>query len=449
MKTKRYMAALSAAVLALTAAASLSAYAVSDEYETPIIPVEDVTTESDSSASDSSEIDTSKPDSSEPDSSTPDTSKPDTTEPDTRYSSRKFELSNPNADDSAKRLYAYICDNFGEYMLSGQQELNNETEMDYIYKTTGKYPAIRGFDFMNNAYNATSKRARDWAAKGGIVSICWHTGTAGGNYDDSKNENPDFDKLLTEGTDEYNAMIKAWDKVATALKNCQNEGVAVLWRPFHEFDGGWFWWGKGGAENFKKLWRMQYKYFTEEKGLNNLIWVLGYADDVKDEWYPGDEYVDIIGSDTYRGTTTHSKAWDKLLKVTDATKPLTFHETGKLPTIEEFEKNKNVWSWFLVWHSEWIMENNDPANLKALYNSDTVITLDELPDLKTYSTSAKRRVNGDVNNDDKLDVKDVIRSQKYINGDAKANVYYADVNLDNEVTVKDVIRLQKMINGDE
>ncbi len=298
-------------------------------------------------------------------------------------------LSNPAATDEAKRLYDYICDNFGEYMISGQQEStwmgSADYEMDYISETTGKLPALRGLDFMNNDFNGVVKRGIEWDANGGIVEICWHCGVNGKGYNEALADDPDFDKLLTPGTDEYNEMLASWDKAGAALAKLQDAGVPVLWRPFHEFDGMWFWWGKGGAENFKKLWQMMYDHYTNDLGLNNLIWVLGYADDVKSGWYPGDEYCDVIGSDTYRGVTDNAKGWELLLKNAADTKPMAFHECGTLPSLDKFIEDEVIWSWFMVWHTDHIM-NNDKENLTEVYNSDLVITLDELPDLKAYES---------------------------------------------------------------
>ncbi len=294
----------------------------------------------------------------------------------------RYRLSNPDAGDEALRTYNYICESFGSVMLSCQQEStwmgSPDYEMDYILETTGKLPAIRGLDFMNNDFDGVVERAKEWHEKGGIVTICWHTGVESSGYEESKKDAPDFGRLLTEGTDEYETLIASWDKAAAALAELRDAGVAVLWRPFHEFDGKWFWWGKGGSENFVKLWRMMYNYFTAEKGLNNLIWVLGYADDVRDGWYPGDEYCDVIGSDTYNNST-HKKAWNRLATMGTG-KPLAFHECGRLPNPEAFERDGFLWSWFMIWHTDHITGNNKD-DLKVIYNSDKVITLDELPDL--------------------------------------------------------------------
>ncbi len=282
--------------------------------------------------------------------------------------------------EKTERVFDYLEENFGKYMLSCQMESTwkgtPDYEINYIEKTTGKIPAMRGLDFMNNDFNGVVNRAIAWDKKGGLVTICWHTGVYGSGYQESLNDNPDFSKLLTEGTTEYNAMMKSWEQAAKALKKLKDADVPVLWRPFHEFDGQWFWWGKGGKDNFIKLWRLMHDKFTNEYGLNNLIWVLGYSGEIKSGWYPGDEYVDIAGSDTY-DNSTNLKAWNKLQKVTD--KPLAFHECGNVPSVEQFEKDGILWSWFMIWHTDHIMAN-DPENLKAVYNHNKIITLDELPD---------------------------------------------------------------------
>ena len=297
------------------------------------------------------------------------------------YESR-YQLSNPNADNNTKKLYDYINDVYGNAIITGQQEStwmgSPDYEMDYIVENTGKYPAIRGLDFMNNDFDGVVERSIEWHEKGGIVTICWHTGVISSGYQESKDDNPDFSKLLTEGTDEYNEMIESWDKAAVALQELRDVGVPVLWCPFHEFDGGWFWWGKGGAENFIKLWRMMYDRYTNEFGLTNLIWVLGYCGEVKDGWYPGDEYCDIIGSDTY-DNSTHVIAWNKLSAM-ETGKPLTFHECGRVPRIVMFEREGAMWSWFMIWHTDHIT-NNSLKVLNNVYNDEKAITLDELPDI--------------------------------------------------------------------
>ena len=288
-----------------------------------------------------------------------------------------IELQGRNARTTA--LFNYIRDNFGKVILSAQQEStwmgSVDYEMDYLMKVTGRLPAIRGLDFMNDDFDGVAQRAVEWDAKGGIVTICWHTGVDISGYEESKSDKPDFEKLFTPGTDEYNTLMNSWDRAAKTLQLLRDAGVPVLWRPFHEFDGKWFWWGKGGADNFIRLWRLMYDKFTNEYGLDNLIWVLGYSDKMRDGWYPGDEYVDIVGSDNY-DKSTNLKAWNKLTGITS--KPMAFHECSIVPSVERFEKDGTIWSWFMIWHTNYLTDNKD-ENLKAVFNSEKVITLDELP----------------------------------------------------------------------
>lgn len=300
-------------------------------------------------------------------------------------------LSNPNATENTKKVYKYICDTYGKNILTGQQEStwmgSPDYEMNYLLKNTGKLPAIRGLDFMNNDFDGCVTRAKEWWDKGGLVTICWHTGTDfSSNYDRSLADELDWDKALTEGTDEYNALISGMDRaVVPYLQQLEDADVPVLWRPFHEFDGAWFWWGKGGPENFKKLWRLMYDRYTNVYGLDNLIWVLGYSKNQleMENWYPGDEFVDVIGGDSYDPGTNHD-LYESVKKIAADGMPITLHECGTIPSDKEMQADGTKWVWFMTWHTDVLTnsDSNTPERLKALYNTDYYITLDELPDWK-------------------------------------------------------------------
>lgn len=297
-------------------------------------------------------------------------------------------LSNPNASKEAKALFEYICSTYGNGIISGQQEStwmgSDQYEFDYIYKNTGKYPAIRGLDYMNDDFSGVNKRAAAWHDKGGIVTICWHCGSdfSGSWAESMKTEIKDWDKALTKGTTEYEKLIKGMDKGAAALKELKDKNIPVLWRPFHEFDGAWFWWGKGGEENFKKLWTIMYDRYTNYWGLDNLIWVLGYSGNGKgyENWYPGNEYVDIAGADSYNDGA-NGNLYTNVCKTVGDAMPVCFHECGRIPTVEQLKNAGANWVWFMTWHTEHITDHNDTKTLKEIYNDDYVITLDELPKL--------------------------------------------------------------------
>ncbi len=292
-------------------------------------------------------------------------------------------LSNKNATVEAVSLYKYIFSLSGTSSLSAQQEStwlgSPDYETDYIYEKTGKAPVIKGFDYMNDDFEGVNERAVQWYNKGGIVTICWHCGSDfSGEWKDCKETDiADWEKALTEGTEEYEALIAGMDKAAAALKELEDLGIPVLWRPFHEFDGDWFWWSRGGNESFKKLWQIMYDRYTDHWGLDNLIWVLGYSHKMEKvkEWYPGDEYCDIIGADTY-DITINAKLYKKMSKVTKAPKPHCLHECGTNPTAEDFRKTP--WVYFMTWHTEYLTDTNTDEALNELYNSDFVLTLDEI-----------------------------------------------------------------------
>lgn len=315
-------------------------------------------------------------------------------------------LSNKNATENTKALYKYIASVYEKGVITGQQESTwvggADYEMNYIYSKTGKYPAIRGLDFMGDDFYGCVSRAKEWHNRGGIVSICWHCSNAfDKSYDNSKADNFPSDNVFVKGTKEYNNFIKGMKKAGDALKQLQDAGVPVLWRPFHEFDGKWFWWGKGGPEKFKQLWQMMYDYYTNDLGLNNLIWVLGYSHNGFDgdvnssekytnmaAWYPGDDYCDIVGADSYEVGTNggEKRLYNPVKTICKNTKPVVLHECGKIPYESQFKNTK--WGWFLTWHTNYLTDStydgkagNTTESLNKIYNSDWAITLDELPQI--------------------------------------------------------------------
>ena len=307
-----------------------------------------------------------------------------------------MQLSNENATKEAKALYAYIAQTYGNAIISGQQESTwvggDDYEINYIKNTTGKEPAIRGLDFMGDDFYGVVSRAKKWWAKGGIVSICWHCSSAfDKSYDACKADEltaEQWEAVLTDGTDENKAFIAGMDKAGSALLELQNAGIPVLWRPFHEFDGAWFWWGKGGSEYFKRLWIMMYNHYTYDLGLNNLIWVLGYSHNGTDygekleNWYPGNRYCDIVGADSYEVSQNgaEGRLFNPMKKIVGNAKPITLHETGLIPSSGQLREVP--WVWFMTWHTTWLTEDNWSERLNDVYNSDYVITLDELPSFK-------------------------------------------------------------------
>ena len=116
----------------------------------------------------------------------------------------------------------------GRRILLAQQETPNtgfsDREIEWIQAVTGELPAIRGLDFIHDDYEGVTDRAKRWNDLGGIVTICWHTGIEGNSYPASKDENPDWDKLFTPGTEENGLLLSRWDRAAAALEKLQDAG---------------------------------------------------------------------------------------------------------------------------------------------------------------------------------------------------------------------------------
>jgi beta-mannanase len=208
---------------------------------------------------------------------------------------------NSNMNQITRNLLAYCQSLEGEAWLTGQEEKNGKLSghAEKVHDRTGKWPAIRGWDIRFDNPDPTNS-AIQWWEKGGLVTFSWHMGAPplSDSYYHSKGNTP-VSKVLTEGTDENTDYIDKLDRMSVRLKKLEDEGVPVLWRPWHEMNGTWFWWSKSGASEFCTLWIHMYRYFTEEKKINNLIWVWSGSFIPSAEWYPGDDYVDITGSDCY------------------------------------------------------------------------------------------------------------------------------------------------------
>ena len=297
-------------------------------------------------------------------------------------------LCNPQAIPAARRLYDYICSLQGKRCLTGQMESGwcgtTEHEINYLLTRTGRMPAIRALDFIDNDFQGVVRRSLDWHARGGIVTICWHTGVDfASSYKQSQEDELDWENAFVPGTKANEALLQGMDRAVPYLKRLQHMNIPVLWRPFHEMDGKWFWWGRGGAEGFVKLWRLMYDRYTHVHGLNNLIWVLGFSDAPGDlaPWYPGDDCVDILGGDSYKGGA-QGELYRKCAAIAPEGMPICYHENGEIPTQKQMQEENAPWVWFMTWHSRWLTsdEFNTDEKLREVYRDPYFVTLNGVED---------------------------------------------------------------------
>ncbi|KAH9868926.1 hypothetical protein J1614_008001 [Plenodomus biglobosus] len=302
---------------------------------------------------------------------------------------------NANANADAKALLSYLGSTYGKSILSGQQD---QASLDWVTQNIGHTPAILGVDLMDYTDSRTSRGAssRDvehalaFAQKGGIVTFCWHWGSPVGLYDNETE--PWWSGFYTRATDfsissaladttnaNYTLLMHDIDSIATQLLKLQDAGVPVLFRPLHEAEGAWFWWGAEGPEPCKKLWRILYERLTVHHRLNNLIWVWN---SVAPAWYPGDDVVDIVSADTYTQNDHGpiSATYNALLDLTDDTKIVAATEIGSVMEVEGLKAYAAHWAWFVVWSGEYISGGawNSVDLLKRVYGDEYVLTLAEI-----------------------------------------------------------------------
>ena len=163
------------------------------------------------------------------------------------------------------------------------------------------------------------------------------------------------------------------DVIVPYLRYLQCNGVEVLWRPLHEMNDDWCWWcGKQRPESSRKLYQITYEYMTYEKGLTNLIWVWNVKDvelDKIGDFYPGENYVDVVSLDPWvNGFTTEN--YRAMLNIAKD-KPIAIAETAKLPTCIELAEQPR-WTYFVSW-AELVRASNTITEIIEIYNCPRVV----------------------------------------------------------------------------
>lgn len=328
-----------------------------------------------------------------------------------------------SADENTVRLFDYLRSIYGKKYIAGQQYLRREEPEDEVYfAETGDLPAIRGYDLMDmdkEKGDDQVNRAIKWAKDTGcIITMCWHW-YAPDDMNNMKNcdwsfyykttsydHKTSFDllKAVEYGTPEYDFAVSRIDRAAAELRKFEREGIPVLFRPLHEANGGWFWWGvrkddrERCIEAYKKLWYMIFDRLENLHKLKNIIWVWNGQD--KDMLVHPNTF-DIVGDDIYSEKeddhTSQKQRFEYLSGISHG-KMVTLSECGYIPAPAEMRKDGVKWLWWLPWWGSFVhaVDGWKPVRgsdgkavksekymkgsfLKDTFADEDVITLSRLP----------------------------------------------------------------------
>lgn len=336
---------------------------------------------------------------------------------------RGIEPADKDLISEARAVLNYLESVYGKQCLSAVHGTDNA---GFVFETSGRLPAIDSFDLTGwnsptwgKTYTPVVERsiadAKEWWDRGGIVAMQFHwknpskpDGSAWvGKHGSGPPSGPfDMAAATKKGTAANKQFFDDLAKHADYLQKLSDAHVPVLWRPFHEIDGGWFWWtDQETPENTAQMYRLMFDYLVKERKFHNLIWVYnpgvaagGYKKMLREKksegslaeeiafrkrYYPGAELVDIAGIDIYPNKSegyaepmndTFPKAFEIMKQVAPG-KILAMCESSFVINPELMQKNGPKWLYSLQWFE------GDPGYTRTTYNHDFLTTLDELPKL--------------------------------------------------------------------
>lgn len=316
--------------------------------------------------------------------------------------------SNPDASPEAITLLNLFYSISGKYTLTGQHNYPNTKDRNtrFAFEYTGQTPVIWSSDF---GFSATGdkdsflarpdliKEAIRQHQKGSIITLCWHavppTAEEPVTFQPlrDKPHNPDslasvqgrlteeqYKELMTPGTKLYNHWAKQVDAIAYWLKKLRDAHVPVLWRPYHEMNGDWFWWGgRVGKYSTADLYRQLYDRMVNVHKLNNLVWVWNVdrpSIPIRkfSNFYPGDKYLDIASLDVY-GSDFNQAYYDSLVILAKG-KPVLFGEVGNPPSISVFE-HQPKWASWVIWAG--MVRNTTKQQYAEMFSYPRLLTMED------------------------------------------------------------------------
>jgi mannan endo-1,4-beta-mannosidase len=311
---------------------------------------------------------------------------------------RDTEPVNPDATSEARVLLSKIAEISGRFTLTGQQNFADDLSRhsDRVYDLTGKYPGIFGQDFgfsdgdEGNSFGGRPAMIDELGRQhrnGAVIALTWHAPrpiddepltyehNVLGHMTDSE-----WNELLTPGTNLYSRWVKQVDVIAGYLRRLQAAGVPVLFRPYHEMNGKWFWWGgRPGKHGSAALYRQLYDRYVNVHRLNNVIWVWNvnspgeYAGPIAD-YYPGLQYMDVVSMDNYG--RFKRRYYEHTLALAGS-KPIALAEVGAMPTVDVLARQPR-WAYFMIWRGL-AEEANSLQELQKIFNAPNVLNRGDIP----------------------------------------------------------------------
>ncbi len=312
----------------------------------------------------------------------------------------KYRIIDKHATKETKALYSNLEKLSRNHILFGHQHATeyghgwygDENRSD-VKSVTGSHPAVIGVDFSGLSGRPDSmiektkaqlrKNISDTYNRGGITTVSWHFSnpvSKGGFYWVDTLSKPAVKYIIPGGSDHelYKKILQTIADLAKTTKGSDGKLVPMIFRPYHEFDGDWFWWGRSHCtiDEFKSLWRFTVSYLRDTLGVHNFIYAFSPDNKFNNEEmflerYPGNEWVDMVGMDNYGdfgrdGKYNLDAGFKKLKIVSDfaikAGKLAAFTETG-LESIPDtgwwtekllgtIRKEKLQLAYVLVWRND-------------------------------------------------------------------------------------------------
>ncbi len=226
---------------------------------------------------------------------------------------------NSNATPAAKAVLDYLAElssSSNKKAIVGQN-LGHGTEISYQYNQlveelknrTGKYVGMIGLDYEYTErfsvadLKSANYRLIEYWNSGGLITLNWAPLNPFNDQGPYNCTNVNLTSLVDTTSTVGKKWLREIARIAAGLGDLQDNGVVVLWRPFQEMNGSWFWWGTknhgNNSDRFRTLWERLYRRLTDIHGLNNLLWV--YSPNSGDDFstYPGSQYVDVVAPTCY------------------------------------------------------------------------------------------------------------------------------------------------------